>query len=69
VVLMSAAPHPVDPELMPRRTIGVLGKERLRPSSLQALWEAWTARGFAPSSALSRPGSWPSAPRTPGRSG
>jgi two-component system, NarL family, invasion response regulator UvrY len=69
VVLMSADPHAVDHEAMPGRTIGFLAKERLRPSSLQALWEDWTGEGSARTSALGRPGSSPSVPRTRGRSG
>jgi len=41
VILMSADPCTVSSTSVPPRTIGVMGKERLGPRSLQALWDDW----------------------------
>jgi len=42
VILMSANPSTVSPGSVPPRAIGVVGKERLCPRSLRALWDDWT---------------------------
>jgi two-component system, NarL family, invasion response regulator UvrY len=42
VTLMSANPFAVSPGSVPPRAIGVVGKERLCPRSLRALWDDWT---------------------------
>jgi response regulator RpfG family c-di-GMP phosphodiesterase len=41
VVLMSANPLTVSPGLVPPRAMGLVGKERLCPRWLQALWDDW----------------------------
>jgi len=41
VVLMSASPLTVSPGLVPPRAMGLVGKERLCPRWLQALWDDW----------------------------
>jgi two-component system invasion response regulator UvrY len=41
VILMSADPFAVPPGVVPPRAIGLVGKERLCPRSLQALWDDW----------------------------
>jgi PleD family two-component response regulator len=41
VILMSANPFTVSPGAVPPRAIGLVGKERLCPRSLRALWEDW----------------------------
>jgi response regulator RpfG family c-di-GMP phosphodiesterase len=41
VILMSANPFTVSPGMVPPRAIGLVGKERLCPRSLQDLWDDW----------------------------
>jgi two-component system invasion response regulator UvrY len=41
VILLSADPFTVSSKSVPPRTIGVMGKERLSPRSLRALWDEW----------------------------
>lgn len=41
VVLMSANPFTVPAGMVPPRAIGLVGKERLCPRSLRALWDDW----------------------------
>jgi two-component system invasion response regulator UvrY len=43
VVLMSADPGAVVPELLPTGTIGPVGKERLQPRALRRLWDRWVS--------------------------
>ncbi|MEA2179025.1 MAG: two-component system, NarL family, invasion response regulator UvrY [Solirubrobacteraceae bacterium] len=42
VILVSANPFAVAPGIVPPRAIGLVGKERLGPRSLRALWDDWT---------------------------
>jgi CheY-like chemotaxis protein len=42
VILVSANPFAVAPGIVPPRAIGLVGKERLCPRSLRALWDDWT---------------------------
>jgi two-component system, NarL family, invasion response regulator UvrY len=42
VILMSADPLAVPPALVPPRAVAIVGKERLSPRSLRALWDHWT---------------------------
>jgi response regulator RpfG family c-di-GMP phosphodiesterase len=42
VILLSADPFTVSPGRVPPRAIGVVGKERLCPRSLRALWDDWS---------------------------
>jgi two-component system invasion response regulator UvrY len=42
VILMSADPLAVAPALVPPRAVALVGKERLSPRSLRALWDDWT---------------------------
>jgi two-component system, NarL family, invasion response regulator UvrY len=41
VILLSANPFTVSSEAVPPRAIGLVGKERLCPRSLRALWDDW----------------------------
>jgi DNA-binding NarL/FixJ family response regulator len=41
VILISANPFTVSSGAVPPRAIGLVGKERLCPRSLQALWDDW----------------------------
>jgi two-component system, NarL family, invasion response regulator UvrY len=50
VILMSADPLAVAPALVPPRAVALVGKERLSPRSLRALWDDWT-RDAAPDAA------------------
>ena len=42
VILMSANPFAVSAGVVPPRAIGLVGKERLCPRSLRALWDDWS---------------------------
>ncbi|MEY2534169.1 MAG: two-component system, NarL family, invasion response regulator UvrY [bacterium] len=44
VLLMSADPQAVMPDLIPSETMGVVAKDRLCPRSLTTLWADWLGR-------------------------
>jgi CheY-like chemotaxis protein len=44
VVLVSADPARIDSEQLPPGAVAALAKDRLRPSALRALWDAWLLR-------------------------
>ncbi len=67
VILMSADPFTVSPESVPPRAIGVVGKERLSPRSLRALWDDWRLEHPRAGAAGVSRGASPSARRTPRR--